>query len=626
MKNLIKMICAAAVISVFWIGAGIVGTAGAAVVSPGDLVGGGGASSGSGATVTGNVPLTAAGVSNSTNFIVQGGVIAASLGQPGFAAAFAGSSGQIVPAGDRLLKVGYSGGSGTVTGTCYYRPGGATTYRSAAMAAGTGDTLTYTIPSAMMGVRGVEFYFNLSASEGGNAQVGAPTTPFIYIVELSNAQAQRPTSLPATQYRIIGVPLTLTGSNTSLVVFGDDFGAADPTQWRLGSYNNGTGEVNEYPSTARVSPGRGFWLIMRTPKSYGANCTSMRPNNFDYPTDYYEVALDSGWNQVANPYAFGVAWTAVRFTLNDAIVPGHDATVVEDYAYAYTGSAYTSASLLTAWDGFFIFVKKPNVSILFPYQEGVTKASAKPLPDIAETVTPDNWSVHLQMSADELIDDGNFIGVRSGASPADDEFDISEPPPAPDAPRLAFRLPEGDSRLRRADYRPPFSRGAEWNLDMTQAPERVITVTGIANLPEGMEAKLMLDDGTVFDLAENARIKLPEATTSARLLIGTAFYLANEASPVLPGVFALRQNYPNPFNPLTSISFALPENRFVTLEVYNIIGQKVKTLVHEDMEAGEYQKIWYGDDERGDQVASGIYFYRIKAGDFVQCRKMLLLK
>ncbi len=629
MKNLIKMICTASVMSVFWIGIVMVGTVGAEVVAPGACVGGGGASGGSGTTMTGNVPLTGTGVATSANFLVQGGVIAAAFGQPGepaFAATFAGSSGEIVLPGDKLLKVGYANGSGTVTGTCYYRLGGATTFASTAMTAGTGDTLVYTIPSASVGVRGLEFYFRVNSGDGSTVSVGSSGEPFIYIVEMNNAQSQRPRALPATQYRIIGAPLNLTGMNTSAAVFGDDFGEADPTSWRLGSYNNGTGEVNEYPMTVRVTPGRGFWLIMRTPASYGAESHSMRPNNFDYTTDYYEVPLDSGWNQVANPYAFDVDWPAVRFTYQDAMVPGHDTSVVEDFAYVYVGNQYSTASSIPGWDGFFVFVKKPEVSILFPYQEDATKMSAKPLRHIAETIAPDNWSVHLQMEAGELTDNGNFIGVREGASFGDDGFDISEPPSAPDAPRLAFRLPEGDPRLRRADYRAPFNDGADWNLDITLAPGRVITASGIDNLPDGMEALLILDNGSGYTLEENGKIELPETTTSARLFIGTTIYLANEAPSPLPIDFALHQNYPNPFNPFTSINFALPESRFVTLEVYNIIGQRVKMLISEDLEAGEYREEWHGDDEQGKQVASGIYFYRIKAGDFIQSRKMLLLK
>ena len=94
----------------------------------------------------------------------------------------------------------------------------------------------------------------------------------------------------------------------------------------------------------------------------------------------------------------------------------------------------------------------------------------------------------------------------------------------------------------------------------------------------------------------------------------------------LPTEYALSQNYPNPFNPSTEISFALPENAFVELSVFNILGQRVNTLVGGEMPAGNHQVSWDGTDSDGGSVASGIYFYRISAGDFSSSKKMLLLK
>ncbi|HUU28682.1 MAG TPA: choice-of-anchor D domain-containing protein [archaeon] len=97
---------------------------------------------------------------------------------------------------------------------------------------------------------------------------------------------------------------------------------------------------------------------------------------------------------------------------------------------------------------------------------------------------------------------------------------------------------------------------------------------------------------------------------------------------VLPKAPSLRQNYPNPFNPTTTISYSIPENSEmpVTLNVYNIRGQLVRTLVNEVKSAGFYQVQWNGEDNRGRKITSGIYIYRIQAGDFVQTRKMVLLK
>ncbi|MBE2227646.1 MAG: T9SS type A sorting domain-containing protein [Ignavibacteria bacterium] len=89
-----------------------------------------------------------------------------------------------------------------------------------------------------------------------------------------------------------------------------------------------------------------------------------------------------------------------------------------------------------------------------------------------------------------------------------------------------------------------------------------------------------------------------------------------------PTVFALAQNYPNPFNPSTEIKFELPQNTFVTLKVYNAVGQVVAELVNNEYKnAGRYSVSFDGT-----KLASGIYFYSIVAGSYNEVKKMVLLK
>jgi hypothetical protein len=102
--------------------------------------------------------------------------------------------------------------------------------------------------------------------------------------------------------------------------------------------------------------------------------------------------------------------------------------------------------------------------------------------------------------------------------------------------------------------------------------------------------------------------------------------LSKEAAVKIPETFALKQNYPNPFNPTTTIEFGLPNSEFVTLRIFNILGQLVRTLVNFNYPAGEHSVIWDGRDNNGSPVASGIYIYQLQAGRFVQRNKMLLLK
>ena len=93
-----------------------------------------------------------------------------------------------------------------------------------------------------------------------------------------------------------------------------------------------------------------------------------------------------------------------------------------------------------------------------------------------------------------------------------------------------------------------------------------------------------------------------------------------------PGTVGKTQNYPNPFNPSTNIYFELPTTTHVNLSVFNLLGQQVTTLKDEVMSAGPHVVEWGGTDEAGNRVSTGVYFYRIQAGDIAQTKKMLMVK
>ncbi|MCK5052190.1 MAG: T9SS type A sorting domain-containing protein [Candidatus Cloacimonetes bacterium] len=96
---------------------------------------------------------------------------------------------------------------------------------------------------------------------------------------------------------------------------------------------------------------------------------------------------------------------------------------------------------------------------------------------------------------------------------------------------------------------------------------------------------------------------------------------------LIPTITKLNSNYPNPFNPTTTISFSVAQtSSFVNVEIFNIKGQKVRQLVNEILPTGRHIAVWNGKDNNGKQAASGIYFYKMKSGDYQQSKKMLLLK
>ena len=95
---------------------------------------------------------------------------------------------------------------------------------------------------------------------------------------------------------------------------------------------------------------------------------------------------------------------------------------------------------------------------------------------------------------------------------------------------------------------------------------------------------------------------------------------------VLPKSFDISANYPNPFNPTTRIDYQVPENAHVKIVIFNLLGERVATLVNKDMQAGKYTAKWNGRTDNGKILSSGIYFYKMVAGDFSKTQKMMFLK
>jgi len=119
---------------------------------------------------------------------------------------------------------------------------------------------------------------------------------------------------------------------------------------------------------------------------------------------------------------------------------------------------------------------------------------------------------------------------------------------------------------------------------------------------------------------------LPGAVAAAVTVCPSITADADDDNDPIPAVFTLRQNHPNPFNPTTTIDFTLTRRQQVTLEIFDILGRLIARPVDDILDAGEHETEWNGTDRYGNDIASGVYLYRIVAEEGVACRKMLLLK
>lgn len=144
------------------------------------------------------------------------------------------------------------------------------------------------------------------------------------------------------------------------------------------------------------------------------------------------------------------------------------------------------------------------------------------------------------------------------------------------------------------------------SLDMKIIRSDDGSICGIMKGPDGTETKI--------------RIRPADDTADSDKAL-------EETSPeALPDGFELKQNHPNPFNPFTRISFTIPQSEHVQLQIFNVTGRKVKTLVDGELSAGEHTYEWDSTDDSGSKVASGVYFYRLTAGDATATKKMTLIK
>jgi flagellar hook assembly protein FlgD len=108
--------------------------------------------------------------------------------------------------------------------------------------------------------------------------------------------------------------------------------------------------------------------------------------------------------------------------------------------------------------------------------------------------------------------------------------------------------------------------------------------------------------------------------------MGTVTVKIDEDNNGIPSTYSLNQNYPNPFNPTTNIQYGIAKEGLVTLTIYNIMGQEVKTLVNTNQNGGTYKVAWNGLDNHNRMVPNGVYIYRIISDNFVKSKKMIFLK
>jgi hypothetical protein len=507
-------------------------------------------------------------------------------------------------------------------GWVYYREGATAAYDTVAMT-GNGDTAEGVIPGEASDLRGIDYWIEVKTiSATLTAPAAAPQgNPYSIQTTLANVADAR--SHPGMQHRLMSFPADVQGTAQGAIV--DDLGGADDTRWRLFSYTGATSTTKyvEIEDIPHFEHGKAYWIITRDAYRIDTAPEVSLSTDTSVP---FERKLDPGWNLVGNPFSFDVAWSSVM----------RDTMAVPDPPQAYNGSTHVLATTLNPFSGYWVHNDADSVvSMWIPPVEDTGAPTMMPAAPLA-------WAVSVS-AANEGIEQRVKFGVSANAKDARDGLDRLLPPAVPESPMDLYAIDEAGRSLSN-DVRAQNTAagwGHAWTFDVAVAKNGRVPVT------LGFDFDSVPDDADVLLLdREVKRTHTVDAsgievfiTGSARksaveegrfvLLVGDVEYIEEHRSllPGLPTQTALHQNFPNPFNPTTVIRYELAAPSRVSLRVYDVRGALVRTLEDRSLSAGRYEVGWDGVDNRGGQVASGIYFYRLVNGEgIVLTRKMVLLK
>ena len=221
-----------------------------------------------------------------------------------------------------------------------------------------------------------------------------------------------------------------------------------------------------------------------------------------------------------------------------------------------------------------------------------------------------------------------------------DDIDHSDTPMLPkiekDGINAALFLNGQESKKYSSDFRSIDAINGVWDLQILseQNVNNIeLMARDIISLPEEISiAMLDVQKRIVFTNIFSRKIifdKIGGLEYEFKVVVGESGYvdqMIKDLLEVIPNNFSLSKNYPNPFNPITNLDFSIHKRSNVTLRVFNMMGQEVITLINEKKSYGNYSISWNGLDEKGVNVASGVYFAELRTREARRITKMLLLK
>jgi len=422
-------------------------------------------------------------------------------------------------------------------------------------------------------------------------------------------------SLAAEQYAMVSFPGSLNDDGVGIVL-GNSLGSYDPAQWRSFRYNNSSESYDE--NSGSFQPGEAIWVISRQ----GADLISGSGGvtSLENP---YTVSLDLGWNMIGNPYAFYLAFP-------DQVSATGDVAMT---LYRYTGNGYEDANEIVPGEGYWFWSYEDGAQLDFdPFASGSFQKQMV-----------GGWQLDLRASIDDYHDNSNKIGAHPLAKNGRDAMDAPEPPVIGKFVQLAFHNDDwASSGIYSKDIRQEGEVNYIWDIAVKSNIAGHISIDAFDTqfIPGEFDAVLVdVDNKIQHDLRTGKSYKYvsigDEQNHRFQVIIGLPENVSKTVDElgILPSKFSVDQNIPNPFNPVTAIRIQLVQDAVVTMKVFNILGEEVTTLIHNEyMESGYRQIIFNGRDNADRQLPSGLYFYQtiIKNNQgqlfHINTKKMILVK
>jgi len=449
---------------------------------------------------------------------------------------------------------------------------------------------------------------NIFAGTGGGGVWRMPLSTFIYpsTIQLYQ-QFIPPGSSDKSNYRMIGLPGSID-IPVSKVLSGNE-----GTDWEVYTDN---GAAQNYQvkydgsSTFHFSPGRAFWIFAKKPFSISQTAPTVPlDNSYSYP-----IPLHVGWNLISNPFEKSIPWSAVQ-ALNGITQP----------IYSFNGS-YSTATSFDPYTGYYFYNDRNLPSVRIPYVFSASTAhKGGSWPQNVSSVQ--NNLVKLSLSCEHAEPLSVTVGFDPSVSDTVNKLNIFAPPDDFSNVDMQIIDENVDGYWKRlfSDFRNQIGNGQSFDLEVKNLTGKGATLKPM--LAGGFEnySVYLVDKGMhiLYDLKKTDSIVISGAYKykSYEILIGGKSFIDSVGALYEPKSFQLFQNYPNPFNPVTIIRFEIPKAEHVSLTVYDVMGRRVETLINANLSPGYYEVPFDGS-----KLASGIYFFRLSAGSFVDTKKGVLVK